>query len=603
MSTSLRDGLAAINPSLVDTWDKLPPQVLCRAIDYARSALEQEDADLYAAPKPMANGAILAAILQDLITYGPQLASLISTLIGLFGKTAMLVLLLVGLAGASQPIVTTAAPGYHKDTAGTSHRVGGLKPLTSAQRATLKAIPKVAPTIAYKPAAIATVDLRSKCPPVLDQDGFNCCAGCSGTMGHRLAEILAGNPDPNDSVADLYDRCNGGRDQGADLDSCVNAMQAGVAPATLVPNWQIPVEKFTAGVPAARAANRLETYNYLASEAEMLAAVETGKPVYFGIIVTNQFNPNPNGEIGPYGGREEGGHAVLAIGATATANGGHSYIVRNSWGSQWGAQGNCYLDSSWAKPEIYGAFSLTGSLRTVASPPAPSGTKDVVTGLYYAPDPTHLPGVAVSLAGSASTGLGVASWQLSDSRMVSALTAAASRSVDVYVALNQSGGTGTAQHQAAAAMSAAGCHVYWCNFPSQIQNNFVVADGVYTAQGNYYFSPTAVQVGSYLLTVSGTHAASLAESQLVALLSGGTPALDSPAPTFHKCTLDFLQCPSGTCPIFPTAPTPAQPPLKVVNIDIGPLHYVWTTRRNSLAELGDRPERKHRLLHFFFRRR
>ena len=407
-----------------------------------------------------------------------------------------------------------------------------------------------------------------------------------GTAGHRTAEIIAGNPDPQDSVADLYDRVNGGVDDGADLADCVNAMTSpGVAPSSLVPMYQIPTLSPITGLAAARALNPLEHATFCPDEEAMLAAVESGTPVYFGIIVTNQFNPDSGGNIGPYGGRTEGGHAVLAIGVKPTPH-GHAYRVRNSWGKNWGIGGDCWLDSSWAQPSVYGAFAMEGdprpnkqaSLNTVGSVPTPSGTGDTVLAAYFFPTTPTQSQLAVALAGSASSSLRLVTWELSDKPLASALSLAASSGKSVAAVLNLTGGTSVAQRVLARQLIASGGSVWSAIFPEKIANNFLEADGKYTLKGNSYWSPTAIQQGTYLLAISGTPTATTCIATFNTLVASGTRTLSLPEPQRDRQCAG-PDCPNGTCPINSvTPPTPRE-----VQLDVGPIHWIWKSQRQGAA--------------------
>lgn len=157
----------------------------------------------------------------------------------------------------------------------------------------------------------------------------------------------------------------------------------------------------------------------------------------------------------------------------------------------------------------------------VGSPPVPSGSKDVVVGVYYAPA-SLMSGLAVDLAGSASTSLRCASWKLTDGTLAAALCMASTRGVSVGVALDLTGGSATAQHLVANQIVASGGTVWSCSFPRHIANNFLTADGSYTIEGNYYWSPSAVQIGSYLLAVSGTSTAAVCGTTFGTLIASGT---------------------------------------------------------------------------------
>lgn len=629
---SLRDQLNAAGPDLTVTWDALPAPVLARATDYARSAGGSNPMPEWAETKPQANGELLALILQDLITYGPELAQLIAALIPLFCIAIALTIFSAPAAGA-EPIVTISPPGYHTDIASRTHKLGGLHPLRPGAYKSLKAsvqnlLPPNAPG-----APIATVDLRKSCPPVLDQDGYNCCAGCSGTMGDRLAEIIAGNPDPLSSVADLYDRCNGGIDEGADLPTCVNTMTgAGTAPSSLVPNWQIPIEAAVPGIDAARAANCLAHATFLPDEPSMLAAVEKGTPVYFGIVVTNRFNPDAAGYIGPYGGRAEGGHAVLAIGVSATST-GHAYIVRNSWGESWGLSGNCLLDSSWAQPAIYGAYALaadprpaptdkititpaaptpgpTKSARLTSPPPAPA-TGNVVVGQYWQPGTPSGSFLECSLAGSASSSLKLATWKLSDTALATALAKSSTSGAKLQCVLDLTGGSNTTQHSIARQLVASGGTVWSVKLPQKIENNFLTCDGTYTLSGSYYPAPGAAQIGSYVLAVSGTTYAAAAATQFASLVATGTrytafaspPADDEYAAEAEPRIQCGILAGQTICPYCPPptaapiaclpAPPACTPPtacgpqkLDEVNISGWGVNFIWKGGRYVIASPG-----------------
>ena len=153
-----------------------------------------------------------------------------------------------------------------------------------------------------------------------------------------------------------------------------------------------------------------------------------------------------------------------------------------------------------------------------ASTPTPPPTGNTVVNLYY----DHQSPAAVALAGSSSTTIRLATWRLTDGTLCQALSIAASRGVNVQVAYDGSSGTNDAQYQATASIRATGGTVYACQFPKKITNNFLVGNGNYTLQGNYYYSPTAVQIGSYSMAVSGTEAAAAATTTFATLISGGT---------------------------------------------------------------------------------
>ena len=171
-------------------------------------------------------------------------------------------------------------------------------------------------------------------------------------------------------------------------------------------------------------------------------------------------------------------------------------------------------------------FSLLLTAVLIASPPSPTGTADRVVRIDYAPQSVMV-GLAVSLAGSASTQVELASWKLTDGTLAGALCMAATRGVAVKVALDLTGGSNTEQHQIARQITLSGGTVWACTFPHHVANNFITADGTYSIQGTYYYSPTAVQIGAYSMSISGTHAASVNQGTFASLISGGTITMAS----------------------------------------------------------------------------
>lgn len=159
---------------------------------------------------------------------------------------------------------------------------------------------------------------------------------------------------------------------------------------------------------------------------------------------------------------------------------------------------------------------------SVASPPTPSGSADVTLGVWYSPDPAHLPQVALDLAGSAEVSIFLATSRLTDAAFVSDLCTSATNSVAVHVAVLLPSSTTSAGWVQARRVVASGGTVTRVAAGVTIPSSFVVADGVGTVQGPYYFSPTAVQAGSYLMLVSGTHSAAVNVAKFASLISGGT---------------------------------------------------------------------------------
>jgi hypothetical protein len=229
---------------------------------------------------------------------------------------------------------------------------------------------------------------------------------------------------------------------------------------------------------------------------------------------------------------------------------------------------------------------------TTAATPTPTGTKDRVVQVAFVPGTPTPADLAVSLAGSAATSLKLATWQLSDTRLSTALSLASSRGVAVQVCLDFTAGTNSEQQQISRALKASGGTVWNTPIPHQIADNFLLADGNYELTGNYYYSPTAVQPGSYSIAISGTNAPAAAATTFAALVSSGTKQAVAPQPPCRP-----PECPTGVSPILPPAPTPGptpSPPQTALPQPLGRmtwsgtsrplpqrLHWLWRPRRRS----------------------
>jgi C1A family cysteine protease len=88
--------------------------------------------------------------------------------------------------------------------------------------------------------------------------------------------------------------------------------------------------------------------------ADMCACIASGYPVVFGLQIYASFEdggkhghialPDPSKEA------HKGGHTMLAVGYD---DGSKTFIVRNSWGTDWGAAGYCYIPYDYVtKPEF-----------------------------------------------------------------------------------------------------------------------------------------------------------------------------------------------------------------------------------------------------------
>jgi C1A family cysteine protease len=85
----------------------------------------------------------------------------------------------------------------------------------------------------------------------------------------------------------------------------------------------------------------------LRTRAQVIAAIDAGRPVVFGTEVTPSWNSSANGYVST-SGQTVGGHAVALVGygLDSRIGGGGYFIIKNSWSRNWGDAGYGYVPFS-----------------------------------------------------------------------------------------------------------------------------------------------------------------------------------------------------------------------------------------------------------------
>jgi len=202
-----------------------------------------------------------------------------------------------------------------------------------------------------KPVALPPrVDLRPKCPPVVDQGHLGSCTANAIANAHFFEQMRQ-----KDASAFLPSRLfiyyneraiegTIGSDSGASLrDGIKTVNKQGVCPETM---WQYKVRKFTAKPAAGCYRNALThqvvEYQRIPRSLDSLkSCLAAGYPFVFGFSVYESFESPDVARTGvvpmPKPGEGQlGGHAVLAVGYDDSLQ---SFIVMNSWGTKWGLKG------------------------------------------------------------------------------------------------------------------------------------------------------------------------------------------------------------------------------------------------------------------------
>ena len=194
-----------------------------------------------------------------------------------------------------------------------------------------------------------SVDLRSKCPPIYDQFTIGSCTANAGVA----ARVMLNNLTTQLSRLDLYydERVienDVNQDGGAQMRDIGNALvKYGVCEESYFP---YDITKFTNAPSVQANANalkyKIKSYYSVLTIADIKNVLALKQqPVLVGIDVYESFESDVVAKTGivPLPKKTEkllGGHAVLSVGFDDKKK---YFIMRNSWGSDWGDKGYFYL--------------------------------------------------------------------------------------------------------------------------------------------------------------------------------------------------------------------------------------------------------------------
>ena len=196
----------------------------------------------------------------------------------------------------------------------------------------------------------AKIDLRKFCPPVYDQGNLGSCT--ANAIGAAFEFGLMKQDKASDfTPARLFIYYNErvmehtvDLDNGAEIRDGVKSMnKQGVCPEKLLP---YDIKKFADKPNAAcyKEALKHQVLSYhrvVRTLDQMKGCLAEGFPFVFGFTVYDSFESETVAKTGKVNMPKQnegvqGGHAVLAVGFDDTAK---RFIIRNSWGSDWGLKG------------------------------------------------------------------------------------------------------------------------------------------------------------------------------------------------------------------------------------------------------------------------
>jgi len=219
------------------------------------------------------------------------------------------------------------------------------------------------PTV-LRPNLLMEIDLRTDGPLVWDQGELGSCVphGVLGAVNY--AEKYESNTVLSPSALFTYyvgREIEGTVDYDSGLyvrDGIKAVNSAGVATRW---DWQYDISRFTEKPPAKAyqeaTLERAIEYSRVTSLDMVNVALQEKLPVVFGVTVFDSFFyvgsdgmvPTPSGTERP-----AGGHCMLIVGWRPQDN---RFIVRNSWGTGWGDEGFCYMESRYLDPYNPWAFA------------------------------------------------------------------------------------------------------------------------------------------------------------------------------------------------------------------------------------------------------
>lgn len=209
------------------------------------------------------------------------------------------------------------------------------------------------------------VDLRPKCPPVMDQGELGSCTAHGITGAMRYEMIKSGKPDIPLARLQLYydERKREGTirsDAGAEIrDGIKCAAKIGIAKEALW-SYQISLFKVKPTPPVYADAKKIMATKYERVEVEENAlrqALAQNHAPIIGLSVYDSFESAELSHTGmvPMPDKREtnvGGHCMYVVGYGQRPG---TFTVRNSWADDWGDKGDCYFPVEYLSSKLLGS--------------------------------------------------------------------------------------------------------------------------------------------------------------------------------------------------------------------------------------------------------
>jgi C1A family cysteine protease len=210
-----------------------------------------------------------------------------------------------------------------------------------------------APLMRFPKGLPSSVDLRSECPPIYDQGQLGSCTGNGIAGAIEFDQRKQGTKEFTPSRLFIYynervmeNTVN--QDAGAQVrDGIKSVATIGAPPET---DWPYDITRFkdapSQGAYSDAKLDLVTSYSRVAQNlTQMQGCLAEGYPFVFGFTVYESFEGDDVARTGivPMPGTDEtvvGGHCVVAVGYDDTKR---TFIIRNSWGTDWGIKGYCMM--------------------------------------------------------------------------------------------------------------------------------------------------------------------------------------------------------------------------------------------------------------------
>ena len=212
----------------------------------------------------------------------------------------------------------------------------------------------------------ANVDLTPSCPPIYDQGQLGSCTGNAIAGAFEFEQRKLGLDQFVPSRLFIYYNERGmegtvNQDSGARIrDGIKSVVKLGVPPE---PDWPystdlaVVTRQPSAGAFADALRNKVIAYHRVVQNlTQMRGCLAEGYPFVFGFAVYDSFESDQVAQTGvvpmpdPSAENQVGGHAVVAVGYD---DGQQRFIVRNSWGTDWGRAGYCTMPYAYLTDHQY----------------------------------------------------------------------------------------------------------------------------------------------------------------------------------------------------------------------------------------------------------